>query len=110
MKLEKLYKRLTSYHAGISTFGKSTKYEQVTIPNKIFEYAICGLPSIVDNRFKAVKDYILAEEMGIVISDWTQFNPDSVSKLQHSLISRRYEFCIESEIGNLVSFYKELLS
>ncbi len=110
VKLEKLYKKLSQYHGGVSILsGENTPYQHLTIPNKIFEYAVCGLPSIVDSRFEAIRDYVDHENMGIIVDDWASFSPESIIEMQEEIIKRQDEFCMESEIGTLVSFYNSLI-
>ncbi|MBL7013024.1 MAG: glycosyltransferase [Candidatus Marinimicrobia bacterium] len=110
VRLEKLYQKLSQFHGGVSILsGENTPYQQLTIPNKIFEYAVCGLPSIVDSKFEAIRDYVIQENMGIIVDDWSTFSPDSILDMQNDIIKRQDEFCMESEIGTLVSFYRSMI-
>ena len=63
----KLYNKLIHYDAGISILNSNDNpYQQLTLPNKIFEYTMCGLPSIVDSKCKAIKDYVQKNNLGII--------------------------------------------
>ena len=79
------------------------------LPNKIFEYAICGLPSIVDSKFKAIHDYVIEKNIGLVVDDWTLLDLESLSNIRNFILSNRKSFSMESDIYRLIDFYQALL-
>jgi glycosyltransferase involved in cell wall biosynthesis len=110
LPIKKLYMAMTKYDAGISILsGQNTPYQQLTIPNKIFEYAACGLPTIVDNEFKAIRDYVVNNKMGIAVTDWNSFDPKALIPLRQYLQDIRENFSMEREIHKLVGFYRDIL-
>jgi len=108
--IEKLYNKLIHYDAGISILNSNDNpYQQLTLPNKIFEYTMCGLPSIVDSKCKAIKDYINKTNLGIIVDDWSKFNHKDLSKSKQFIKNNRYSFCMENEIKNSLQLYKDIL-
>ena len=108
--IDKLYNKLINYDAGISILNSNDNpYQQLTLPNKIFEYAMCGLPSIVDSKCKGIMDYVKKNNLGIIIDDWSKFNQKDLFESKQFIINNRYEFCMENEIEKSLNLYKEIL-
>jgi glycosyltransferase involved in cell wall biosynthesis len=111
LELQKLYETLTGFDAGISILaGNAAPYQHLTIPNKIFEYAACGIPSIVDTQSQAIQDYVEKNKMGLVISSWKDFDPNDLTEVKAYLIQHRDIFCMEQEIPKLMALYRQILT
>ena len=101
---------MINYDAGISILNSNDNpYQQLTLPNKIFEYAMCGLPSIVDSKCKAIMDYVKKNNLGIIIDDWSKYNQKNLFASKQFIINNRYNFCMENEIEKSLNLYKNIL-
>ncbi len=109
--INSLYNKLTNYNAGISILNSNNNpYQQLTLPNKIFEYTMCGLPSIVDNKCRAIMEYVKMNKIGIIVENWSKFDYTKLLDSKQYIMKNRYNFCMENEVNKLVNLYKLLLN
>ena len=81
------------------------------MPNKLFEYAACGLPVLTWHESE-IADFVRKHKIGIVLDDIQDISSryNEHIKIRESLKDRRKEFTMKSELPKLEKIYKAVLN
>ncbi len=110
----RLLKQLTRYDYGWTGLNRARnrKHLEIAIPNKVFEYVVCGLP-VLAFPHKAVRRFIERNGVGLVgenVDDLAKklakLDP---SELQSNIERISQRLMIEEKIGRLIGFYQRLI-
>jgi len=101
-----LLKNITRYNFGYVGYSDDFLLLQMASPNKLYEYAACGLPVAAQGKFKAIKDVVLKEGLGFV---W-----DTVDELMEKMekwkdYRKQKIFCIDDRAKEIVRFHEQFL-
>jgi len=105
-----LLQEQTRYDWGlIGTTGRHHQWD-ASMPNKLFEYALSGLPIICLNA-KEPAEWVEKYDLGVVISD-----PAEIPGIYHlheeyreKIKKVQTKFCMEDQVDKIVDLYKKLV-
>ncbi|MFP4520968.1 MAG: glycosyltransferase [Fibrobacterota bacterium] len=110
LPLKKLYKKMPYYDAGLSVLAaEAAPYQKFTIPNKIFEYAACGLPSIVNPEAEATASYICKHKSGLILKGWENVHTRQIETAEKNILGSYNNFFMENDTAEVIRFYKRVL-
>jgi len=106
--IDSLQSELTRYDWGWIPFypgKKKNEHLNTILPNKLFEYLAAGLP-IISPDLKALKDLIVSEKVGVVVSDLDDI-VEKIGDWDGKVDPDRY--VIENRIGELEELYRDAI-
>ena len=106
-----LMKELTQYDYGWAGFNgaKNMEHLDAVLPNKAYEYIACGLP-VLTFPHRSLKEFVEKDKVGIVVKDWELKNKLLLGEeLRENVMEKRYDYTIESRIGDLIDFYEKTI-
>jgi glycosyltransferase involved in cell wall biosynthesis len=111
---DRLLHVLPQYDCGWAGFnGKlSAGHLDTLLPNKLYEYASCGLPSITLPH-RAISRMVLDEAFGICVEDVSELAERlaeaHLRELRRGLAGRRWKLTFEGNIGRITTLYETLV-
>jgi glycosyltransferase involved in cell wall biosynthesis len=106
-----LMKELTQYDYGWAGFNgtKNMEHLDAVLPNKAYEYIACGLP-VLTFPHRSLKEFVEKDKVGIVVQDLELKNELLLGEeLRENVMEKRYDYTIESRIGDLIDFYEKTI-
>ena len=114
LRPDRLQRLLTRYDWGWAGFNDelSAAHLDTALPNKVYEYAGCGLPTVTLPH-RALSRLIGDEELGICVEDVSRVAEGlagaDIPALRRVIAERRWQFTFEGNIGRIVSLYEALV-
>jgi glycosyltransferase involved in cell wall biosynthesis len=111
---DRLLHQLPSYDCGWAGFNDelSAAHLATVLPNKLYEYAASGLPSVTLPH-RALSQVVLKEALGICIDDVSEvadrLAETDLLSLRRGLAERRWHLTFEGHIGRIISLYETLV-
>jgi glycosyltransferase involved in cell wall biosynthesis len=111
---DRLQRLLPRYDWGWAGFNdeRSAAHLDTALPNKVYEYAGCGLPTVTLPH-RALSRLIGEEQLGICVDDVAQVAERvaaaDLTALREGIAERRWQFTFEGNIGRIVSLYEALV-
>lgn len=111
----KLLSKITQYDFGWAGFNdaKNKTHLDTVIPNKLFEYIVCGLP-VLSFPHKSLQHFLEQHQVGIVIDQISgleaRLRSPAVAAIRDNVLAHRYDFTMEANIGRVVNIYRKLCS
>lgn len=109
-----LFQELTQYDFGWAGFNaaKNAEHLNVALPNKVMEYVACGLP-VLSFPHETQKRFIENHGIGLVLNNLDglteQIENGKLDEIRETVLRKRHEFTVESNIDKVVDFYKDLI-
>jgi glycosyltransferase involved in cell wall biosynthesis len=111
-----LLEEITRYDygwAGFNVNGKNVKHLDVALPNKTFEYIVCGLP-VLAFPHKTLRSFLERNKVGLAFKDLDEMlrklETDEVARVKKNVLISRRRFTVESNINRVIQFYRAVLA
>ena len=87
----------------------ATKYMDVALPNKLFEYISQGVVPVIFNAQEA-GEFVVVNKMGIMLKGMENLSGQlaMASEIRQNLMRKRHEFIMEDHIQSLIDFYERV--
>lgn len=108
---DKLLEHITRHDWGLVGNSFHTPQWEKTSPNKLFEYAASGVPTVAINA-KWCEDFVKEHEIGISVSSVSELAErwGEHRDMRRKVVKNRQSLAMEEHIGGLVKFYEEVLN
>ncbi|OGO40842.1 MAG: hypothetical protein A2Z04_07415 [Chloroflexi bacterium RBG_16_57_9] len=110
---KKLFQEITQYDFGWAGFNESRNLAHLdtVLPNKLFEYIVCGLP-VISFPHAALKRFLETHQVGLVIDRITGLNErlriQDIAVMRENVRNNRWHFTVETHIGYVLGIYRQL--
>ena len=111
---DRLQRLLARYDWGWAGFNdeRSAAHLDTALPNKVYEYAGCGLPTVTLPH-RALTRLVGEEQLGISVEEVSQvaerLAAADLTALRQGIAERRWQLTFEGNIGRIVSLYEALV-
>ena len=105
-----MMQQLTRYDWGLCGSPMKCNQWDWAMPNKLFEYTMAGVPSIVFNADETA-DFVREHGLGVVLEKWEQIPEiyDQHETYRKIVQEKRHLFTMENQVGKILGLYKKLI-
>ncbi|MCZ7403013.1 MAG: glycosyltransferase [Candidatus Methanoperedens sp.] len=116
---EELFTLLPQYDCGIIPSYNTSKFSQhlhSTLPNKLFEYLICGLPVLAPN-FESLRIFMEKNQVGCIYSDLESDLKNAIERMRkehttffNNITKDRELYTMEKNAYEIIKLYEKILN
>lgn len=110
-----LMRTLPRYDLGWAGFNATLNaaHLDTVLPNKLFEYLGAGLPVVTLRDHLALRRFVEAEGVGVVLDDVGDIGEAlrdlDVASLRRTVAEKRDRFTFEAQVGEVIDLYRDLV-